>query len=90
MDRLISEQAVIESIEFFQMNPQHFDFVSLIDDIKEIPPGQPEQKVGKWKRVSIDKYVQHAMAYYRCTECGGDNIGMAKYCPNCGAKMEDK
>lgn len=37
MDRLISEQAVIESIEFFQMNPQHFDFVNLIDDIKDIP-----------------------------------------------------
>ncbi len=37
MDRLISERAVIESIEYFQMNPQRFDFVDLIDDIKEIP-----------------------------------------------------
>ena len=41
MDRLISEQAVIESIEFFQMNPQHFDFVNLIDDIKDIPSAEP-------------------------------------------------
>ena len=47
MDRLISEQAVIESIEFFQMNPQHFDFVNLIDDIKEIPSAEP-----KWIPVS--------------------------------------
>ena len=42
MDRLISEQAVIDSIEFFQMNPQHFDFVNLIDDIKEIPSVEPQ------------------------------------------------
>ena len=47
MDRLISEQAVIEAIEFFQINPQHFDFVNLIDDIKEIPSAEP-----KWIPVS--------------------------------------
>ena len=41
MDRLISQNSVIESIEFFQMNPQHFDFVNLIDDIKEIPSAEP-------------------------------------------------
>lgn len=41
MDRPISEQAVIESIEFFQMNPQHFDFANLIDDIKDIPSAEP-------------------------------------------------
>lgn len=40
MDRLISEQAIIELIEFFQMNPQHFDFVNLIDDIKKIPSAE--------------------------------------------------
>jgi hypothetical protein len=43
MDRLISERAVIDSIEFFQMNPQHFDFVNLIDDIKEIPSAEPKR-----------------------------------------------
>ena len=36
-DRAISLNAVIDAIEFFQMNPQHFDFVNLIDDIKELP-----------------------------------------------------
>lgn len=46
-------------------------------------------KVGKWKRVSMDKYVQHAMAYYRCSECGKDIIGTHNYCPNCGAKMQE-
>lgn len=53
-----------------------------------IANGKPqEQKTGHWKRISIDKYVQHAMAYYKCSECGKDIIGYHNYCPNCGAKM---
>ena len=43
---------------------------------------------GRWKRVSMDKYVQHAMAFYRCSECGEDIIGEHNYCPTCGTKME--
>ena len=48
------------------------------------------QKSGKWQRVSIEKYIQHAMAYYECSECGVQTIGEPKYCPNCGAKMESE
>ena len=48
--------------------------------------GMPK-RTGHWKRVSADKYVQHAMAFYRCSECGGDIIGEHNYCPNCGADM---
>ena len=61
MDRLISEQAVIESIEFFQMNPQHFNFVNLIDDIKEIPSAEP-----KWIPVSErlpDEYGEYLITW---------------------------
>ena len=47
-----------------------------------------DRPTGKWKRVSMDKYVQHAMAFYRCSECGEDIIGEHNYCPNCGAKMQ--
>ena len=49
---------------------------------------KPEPKQGEWKRVSMDKYVRHAMAFYRCSKCGDDTIGISNYCPNCGAKME--
>lgn len=50
---------------------------------------EEEPKTGHWKRISMDKYVQHAMAYYRCSECGEDIIGEHRYCPNCGAKMQE-
>ena len=48
---------------------------------------QEPTKTGHWTRVSMDKYVQHAMAFYRCSECGEDIIGEHNYCPNCGARM---
>lgn len=50
---------------------------------------EEQPKTGHWKRVSIDKYVQHAMAFYRCSECDNDIIGEHNYCPNCGAKMQE-
>lgn len=54
----------------------------------DLPPVTPQPKMGKWKRISIDKYVQHAMAYYKCSVCDKDIIGTHNYCPNCGIKME--
>lgn len=48
-----------------------------------------EPKTGYWKRISIDKYVQHAQYYYRCSECGEDVIGEHNYCHNCGARMAE-
>lgn len=42
---------------------------------------------GEWKRVSADKYVQHAYHFYRCDKCGYDHIGKTNFCPNCGADM---
>jgi len=43
---------------------------------------------GYWTKVSADKYVQHAMCFYRCSECGSDVIGEQNFCPNCGAQMD--
>ena len=35
---LITKEQAIELVEFYQINPQHFDFVNLIDDIKDEKP----------------------------------------------------
>lgn len=61
---------------------------ALLERIERLPSVTPQEpKTGHWKRISIDKYVQHAMAYYKCSVCGKDSIGNHNYCPNCGAKM---
>ena len=48
---------------------------------------EKEPKTGHWERISIDKYVQHAMAFYRCSECGAETIGVHNFCPNCGCRI---
>ena len=35
---LISKEQAIDLVEFYQLNPQHFDFVNLIDEIKNEKP----------------------------------------------------
>lgn len=35
---LISKEQAIGLVEFYQLNPQHFDFVNLIDEIKDEKP----------------------------------------------------
>ena len=35
---LITKDQAIECVEFYQINPQHFEFVNLIDDIKDEKP----------------------------------------------------
>ena len=80
----ISRQAAMKCLEMYG-DKKTLDEV--FERLSKLP--SVTQKVGKWKRVSMDKYVQHAMAYYRCSECGGEIIGTYKYCPECGCRMEE-
>jgi ribosomal protein L32 len=60
-----------------------------VENVRQLPPVTPQPKMGKWRRINKEKYVQHAMSYYRCSECGEEIIGKHNYCPNCGAKMQE-
>lgn len=35
---LVTKEQMIDLVEFYQMNPQHFDFVNLIDEIRDEKP----------------------------------------------------
>ena len=46
---------------------------------------------GKWiheVRYTIDSL--HSYQQYRCSECGMTYITNTKYCPNCGARMDEE
>ena len=56
---------------------------------EDLPSVTAQPKMGRWKRINKEKYVQHAMSYYRCSECGEEIIGKHNYCPMCGCKMQE-
>lgn len=68
---------------------------SAFDVIEELPSAQPEQKKGKWIGTTKHYKDDQQEFYYlevTCSECGVmQKIGWrdAKYCPNCGAELEE-
>lgn len=50
---------------------------------EHLPPVTPKQRTGKWIKQKIGYGCSN------CTLCTNDyGVGMYKFCPNCGAKME--
>ena len=80
----ISRQAVIGLIADYDLSMEQ-----VVKGIFALSPVKPQPKLGHWKRISIDKYSEHAKYWYRCDRCGKDNLGNTDWCPNCGAKMQE-
>ena len=78
-----------EAIEFFEALKQ--DEYALTARDKEMFDvainALKAEKTGHWKRISMDKYSEHAKYWYRCDRCGKDNLGNTDWCPNCGCRM---
>ena len=56
--------------------------------LRELPSAQPERKKGKWIEHNPHKWGLGII--YECSECGYEmDCEEPKYCPNCGARMED-
>lgn len=105
MDDLISRQAAIDALHEYKTEPNISDDESEIKGYNDgidlavsvlstLPFAQPEQKKGKWIN---DKGL------YKCSECNElwvhwwaivmEPVRMykeMKYCPNCGAKMDEE
>lgn len=58
--------------------------------INSLPSAQPEQNVGKWIRHEDEDGEPYG---HNCSICGEWYVmpyGKTKFCPNCGAKMEEQ
>lgn len=59
--------------------------------IMELPPVMPKQRTGKWITQDHNKRagnISTCVYYYPiCSKCGKVGIETYKYCPHCGAKM---
>lgn len=88
----ISRQQAIDVLKELTVNGTNKGMISgedAVHRIEMLPPAQ-SQRTGKW--ISADA-IFHAVPFY-CSECGEQALDtvmgkpIAKYCPNCGAKME--
>lgn len=92
----ISRQAVINEVDNYIEKAQS---TSVIDDfisfeelvVKALPPVTPKQKMGHWIKVVTETDSFGNETYrYECSECGFFAFfGTERYCPYCGAKMEE-
>ena len=49
-----------------------------------------ERKKGKWKRTVLGSTSGYGTTVmYQCSECEQMSISKYRYCPNCGARMEE-
>lgn len=89
MDRLISEQAVIDRLTrwYSDMLETSKEQENLIEVIKAIPSAEPKTGYWIWQTEDI----------YRCSECGEDihvkevmNVPQYKWCPMCGSRLYTK
>lgn len=93
MSDLISRQAAIDAIcgecQGTCIPCEHYP-CGEIKALEQLPSAQPEQKVGKWIRHKDEDGEPYG---HNCSICGEWYVmpyGKTKFCPNCGAKMEEK
>lgn len=59
--------------------------------IREMPTIEAEPvRHGKWKYIHFKAYKETEFGIYQCSVCGRPWWLTTKYCPHCGAKMEQE
>ena len=95
MSDLIDKQMAIEAIDnhIFYDDYDSMDKISLINAIRALPS---VEKRGRWidtGEIWTDMYTADEDPIYKCSVCNKEVIGGSMhfaYCPNCGARMEEK
>ena len=84
---LISRQAALDDAHrqiWYRLNPNMKERIDTW--LVSLPAVQPKQKTGRWEHD-----CGHFASRWICSQCGYKfyfEKSEAKYCPNCGAKME--
>lgn len=92
--RLIDADALFENLDgMMAVSPTGYIHGDTVADMISDAPTVDAVPVrhGKWiheVRYTIDSL--HSYQQYRCSECGMTYITNTKYCPNCGARMDEE
>lgn len=99
MSYIEREKIALTDFEIAMCNGNYKELCEMIlDKINSIPAADVrEVKRGKWEPVmyktSYGDFVQDRDEWYgplfKCRLCNWTMIGRSRFCPNCGAKMEE-
>ena len=63
---------------------------SAIKTFEALPSAQPKMIRGHWRVTPMACYGGGTITEYECSECEEHQITISNFCPNCGARMENK
>lgn len=79
--RLINADALMEHVYRDRLNNREL----IAEMVRNAPTVEPERKTGYW----VCK-IGYNVKLYMCSACNGwSSTNAYRYCPNCGARMED-
>ena len=81
----ISRQAAIEAVMECYDNDELFEVYE--EKLRELPPAQPERKMGKWERHYCEDGNPDGWQCDKCKEWYYFGQTLPNFCPNCGADM---
>ena len=88
-DDAISRQAVLDAFWKLKIELRPNAIDAILNMVNGIPPVTPKSNTGHWIECK-DRYD----IWSKCSECEKEYdkhyIGHIRYCPNCGAKMEEE
>lgn len=87
--RLIDADAIgLNDFEIILCDGSYKEALKMLLNKIETAPTVEERKTGKW-RICTEEIEETFHTGSRCTVCNyWKPMGIWKYCPNCGAKME--
>ena len=89
MDDLISRQAAIEVLNSYDLIDGYTDKEEIKGQIERLPSAQ---KIGRWEYPPTNGVRPFGDDTVYCSNCGFFTVwdNNYNYCPNCGAKMEER
>lgn len=85
MRRLIDAEEAYKVLTDYYHHKTEIQHDALKEAIERVPIVDPV-KHGHWRTVTLPSYMFEG---YRCSECDELVYGRTKYCPHCGAKMDE-
>lgn len=88
MPRLIDADDLLmdNSWAFYDENGNRNDACIAVENA---PTVDAEPRHGRWERVAEQPYFRKHYHTLCCSECHSEGYAKWKYCPNCGAKMDE-